>query len=57
MGVTIHYTMIADDVRVVIAALRIAREEARRAGYRHSFHETVTHDTTLIHDHVRRVRP
>jgi len=41
-------------VRVAIAALKIAREEARRAGYRHSFHETVTHDTALIHDHVKK---
>ena len=41
MGVTIHYTMIEDDVRVVIAAFRIVGEEARRAGYRYSFSERV----------------
>jgi len=35
MGVTIHYRMIADDPRTVIAALKIVKEEAARAGYRY----------------------
>ncbi|RLF97530.1 MAG: hypothetical protein DRN49_07400, partial [Thaumarchaeota archaeon] len=36
MGVTIHYRMIADDPRTVIAALKIVKEEAARAGYRYA---------------------
>ena len=36
MGVTIHYRMIADDPRTVIAALKIVREEAEKAGYRYA---------------------
>ena len=36
MGITIHYRMIADDPRTVIAALKIVREEAEKAGYRYA---------------------
>jgi len=35
MGVTIHYRMIADDPRTVIAALKVVKEGAARAGYRY----------------------
>jgi len=34
MGVAIHYRLITDDLRTVIASLKIAREEAEKAGYR-----------------------
>ncbi len=34
MGVTIHYTMIADDVRTVVTTLKTVMDEAKRAGYR-----------------------
>ena len=54
MGITIHYTMIADDVKAVIAALKVVKEEARRAGYRYSFCETVSDDAILIRDYVER---
>jgi len=36
MGVTIHYRMIADDLKTVVAALKIVREEAEKAGYRYA---------------------
>jgi len=33
MGITIHYRMVADDLKTVVAALKIVKEEAQRAGY------------------------
>ena len=36
MGITIHYRMIADDLKTVVAALKIVREEAEKAGYRYA---------------------
>lgn len=36
MGVTVHYRLIADDLKVVVAALRVVRREAEKAGYRYA---------------------
>lgn len=36
MGITILYSMTADDPRVVVAALKVVMEEAEKAGYRYA---------------------